>query len=138
MASGMGMPMHMPTADGRSPAMPISMPVAGDPPRPPVRMPVTVARMVRIGMSAGVPVGMMPDAAQPDPIRPAAMPETGVCVAMIRRGFGGCLGGQVQTRALVALGVATVHPALDLAHPVTVIDGLFLLVILVVVISGCG
>ena len=129
-------PMQMPPADGMNPAMPVSMPVAGDP-RPPVGMPVTVACMARIGMSAGVPVGMMPNAAQPDPIRLAAMPETSVCVAMIRRGFGGRLGGQVQTRAL-ALGVAPVHPALNLAHPVAVIDGLFLLVILVVVVRGCG
>jgi len=37
---------------------------------------------------------------------------------------------------LIALGVAPVHPALDFAHPVTVIDGLFLLVILLVVVCG--
>jgi hypothetical protein len=34
------------------------------------------------------------------------------------------------------LGVAAVHPALDFAHPVTVIDGFRLFVILFVIVCG--
>ena len=40
----------------------------------------------------------------------------------------------ILARTLTALDVAPVHPALDFAHPVTVIDGLFFLVILLVIV----
>ena len=111
---GVAMAMSMPVSMLMSAGMPVGHPV-------PRRMRVIV------------PVSVRPVANTMEP-NPDGPPVAGAIIATGTRRLGRSV--DILARTLTALGVATVHPALDFAHPVTVIDGLFFLVILLVIVCG--
>ena len=108
-----------------------------------VAMSMTVSMMMSAGMPMGhpvprrmgvivsVPVRPMANTMEPNPDGPSV---AGAIIATGARRLGRSV--DILARTLTALDVAPVHPALDFAHPVTVIDGLFFLVILLVIVCG--
>ena len=104
-----------------------------------VAMSMTVSMMMSAGMPMGQPVPRRMGVIVSVPVRPVANtmepnpdgPSVARAIVTGTRRL-----GRILARTLTALGVAPMHPALDFAHPVTVIDGLFFLVILFVIVCG--
>ena len=82
----------------------------------------------RMAMRTIVSVRTMAYPAMPDPVRRS------IAGKMIGMAFG--RGAEVRHRITPALGAALMHPALDFAHPVTVVHGLGFVIILFVIVGG--
>lgn len=80
------------------------------------------------GMSAFMPIRAMSYSTHPDPVGRA------IAGKITAAAFG--RGAEVRHRITPALGAALMHPALDFAHPVTVVHGLRLVVVLFVIVGG--
>jgi hypothetical protein len=119
--------------DGRRP-VPVEMPVSGNDMTMVVGMPLFVLEPPPRRMWAMMPVGdRVMHTVQPGADYP--VPVTGAVIAAIVMRV---LGRRVHIKRGFppALSVAAVHPALDFAHPVTVIDSFCLLVILFIIVCG--